>query len=96
MKSKWGKARLTPTRTRLKARFIRDTSSVGDLDKGEYEGANESAVDERIRGNCHAWEDAMRLKRPCRTLLPSEELVKTASGRTNPVMSDPEDDIDRT
>jgi len=68
MKSKRGEVRLTPARSRPKAKFIQDMSSVGALDKEEYEGAGESVMGERIRGNCHALEDAMRPKRPCHSL----------------------------
>jgi len=79
------------------------TSSTGILDKGEYEGANGSVVDERIRGNYCAWEGAMRsgsrayaltFGRTSTNRCPWKEGAE--SGQTNPLMDDPEDGTDRT
>ena len=53
----------TPALPEAGSRSGQLSSSVGVLDKGQYERANKSVVDERICGDCRAREDAMRFNR---------------------------------
>ena len=67
------------------------------FDKGRYEGANESAVNERILKN-HDWGRG----KPCALIFGNASTNRclstddTGSGETNPLMDDPQHRIDST